>query len=66
MKARQRTPGAADRVESPPMQTRELFGRPFKRVANDLLGLLQRAAAHVLQRKAAERHGDALADARRD
>ena len=59
---RQRSPRAADGIESLVAQPPDLLGRPLQRLADDALGFLQRSAADVLQREAAKRHGDAFAD----
>ncbi len=59
---RQRTPGAADRVEIAAPAGLELRRTGYL-VAHDAIGALQRLVRHVLQGKAAERQRHAGADA---
>ena len=59
---RDRPPRAADRVEGPPAQGLELRGGLAHVLADDLGGLLDRAAGQVLQGETAEGHGHPLAD----
>ena len=61
MQTRQVSPGAADAVEGSPLACLEPFGAR-QLAAGDLLRLRQRVLRHVLQPKAAQRQGDALAD----
>ena len=57
----ERAPGAADRVEGAALAVPRAARAPAKRLAHDLLGLLERLLREVLQREAAERQRDAVA-----
>ena len=61
VQARQRAPGAADRVEGAVGAGLEQLG-VAERLAHQLLGLLDRLLGHVLQRQPAERQRDAGVD----
>ena len=58
----ERPPGAADRVEGAALAASQQL-EVVERILDDLLGLLDRAAGAVLQRKAAERQRGAGLDA---
>ena len=61
MQPRQRPPGAAHRVEAAPAQGLQLRRGLLQVLADDLEGLLDRAAREVLEGEAAERHRHAHA-----